>query len=237
MENISKNLTDITERIAKAATQANRDPDHITLVAVSKKMLPAYIQAAIDWGHLCFGENYIQEAQEKIPKFANNITWHFIGHLQSNKVRQATELFDVIQTVDSLKLATALNNHLAMQEKTLRALIQVNVSGEKQKSGIPPDELEGLLQATCSLSHLKITGLMTIPPFYDDPEKVRPYFRHLAEISQKMATKKLIGEYGPVELSMGMSDDFEVAIEEGATIVRVGNAIFGPRPESTPNHS
>ena len=230
MEDIRKNLARITERIESAAAQAGRESDDITLIAVSKKMHQSHIQAAIDCGHLCFGENYIQEAQEKIPKFTKNITWHFIGHLQSNKARQAAELFDIIETVDTRKLATTLNNHLAKIQKTLRALVQVNVSGEKQKSGISPGELEDFLRTTHSLSHLKITGLMTMPPFYDDPEKVRPYFRHLAEISQKMTAKKLIGNHCPVELSMGMSGDFEVAIEEGATIVRVGSSIFGPRP-------
>lgn len=229
MDTIKENLATINARLVHAAKRAGRDPREIKLVAVSKKIGRDRIQAAIDCGQLSFGENYIQEARDKIPTLAKNLSWHFIGHLQSNKARFAAELFDVIETVDSLKLATALNKHLTDLRKNLSILIQINIGGEHQKSGVPPAEAEKLLRVINRLPMLQVTGLMAMPPFFSDPESVRPYFRQLRQTAEELTVKKLFGPYSRPELSMGMSGDFEVAIEEGATIIRIGTAIFGPR--------
>jgi pyridoxal phosphate enzyme (YggS family) len=230
METIRHNLTTINTRLEHAANRAGRDPREIKLVAVSKRIGRESIQAAADCGQLSFGENYIQEARDKIPFLAKDLSWHFIGHLQSNKARIAAELFDVVETVDSLKLATALNKHLTDLRKTLSVLIQINLGGEQQKSGVPPAEAEKLIQDIHNrLPMLQVTGLMTMPPFFTDPESVRPYFRQLRQTLDELTAKKLFGPHTRPELSMGMSGDFEVAIEEGATIIRIGTAIFGPR--------
>ena len=152
-----------------------------------------------------------------------------LENFQSNKARKAAEIFNVIETVDSLKLARTLEKHLATLNKNLAAYLQVNIGKEKQKSGVMPENCEQLLQELSQFQHLKIVGLMTMPPYFTDPEKVRPYFRQLRQLSEKLAAKSLIGQFGPVELSMGMSGDFEIAIEEGATVIRIGTAIFGSR--------
>ena len=229
MQTIRHNLSTINTRLVHAAKHAGRDPREIKLVAVSKKIGRENIQAAIDCGQLCFGENYIQEARDKIPFLAKNLSWHFIGHLQSNKARIAAELFDVVETVDNLKLATAHNKHLTVLRKTLSVLIQINLGGEQQKSGVPPAEAEKLIREIHRLPMLQVTGLMTMPPFLTDPESVRPYFRQLRQTLDELTAKKLFGPHTRPELSMGMSGDFEVAIEEGATIIRIGTAIFGSR--------
>jgi pyridoxal phosphate enzyme (YggS family) len=229
MDTIKQNLEAIKTRLVKAAKRAGRDPREIKLVAVSKRIDRERIQAAVDCGQLSFGENYIQEARDKIPTFSQNLCWHFIGHLQSNKARLAAELFDVVETVDNLKLATVLDKHLAGIPKTLSVLVQVNIGGEQQKSGIPLAETEKLLREINRLPMLQVAGLMTMPPFFSDPESVRPYFRQLRQTAEELTAKKLFAPHTRPELSMGMSGDFEVAIEEGATIVRIGTAIFGPR--------
>jgi PLP dependent protein len=226
---ISENLARIRERMAAAARRAGRDPAAVRLVAVSKKVSPEVIQAAVESGQLLFGENYLQEARAKMAQLPSELRWHFIGHLQSNKVALAAELFDMIETVDRLKLAQALEKHLAGLQRKLPILIQVNVGGEPQKAGILPGEAEELLHSLADFTHLEVNGLMTMPPFFDNPEAVRPFFRELRQLSEKLAGKGLLGRNGPVELSMGMSGDFEVAIEEGATMVRVGTALFGER--------
>ncbi len=229
------NLAEIKRRIAAAAMRVNRSPDTIKLVAVSKRIPPEKIIAAMACGHTIFGENYIQEALEKVPSLKtlqseNNIIFHFIGKLQSNKAKKAAELFDVIETIDSSKLAHTLEKHCAALSKTLTVYIQVNIAGEKQKSGVLPEDCEDLLRNISHCQHLRIAGLMTMPPYFPDPEDARPFFKKLRQLSETLTEKDLLGAHGPVELSMGMSGDFEVAIEEGATVVRIGTAIFGPRP-------
>lgn len=231
---IQDKLTAITNRITAAALRANRSPADIRLVAVSKRIPSKKILQAIACGHYTFGENYVQEALDKIPPIKethtdNEIAFHFIGKLQSNKARKAAEIFDVIETVDSTKLANALEKHLLSLNKTLTAYLQVNIGKEKQKSGVMPEDCEQILQEISQLKHLKITGLMTMPPYFADPEDVRPYFRELQQLSEKLTAKGLLGHHTSVELSMGMSGDFEIAIEEGATVVRIGTAIFGSR--------
>ncbi len=231
---IQNNLTDIINRIAAAALRVDRSPADIKLVAVSKHIPSEKILLAIECGHFIFGENYVQEALDKMSFIRKNrskdeIIFHFIGKLQSNKARKAAELFDVIETIDKVKLAKTLEKHLVSLNKSLSAYLQVNIGREKQKSGIMPEECEQLLQELSQLQNLKIVGLMTMPPYFSDPEAVRPYFRKLRNLSEKLTAEGLIGLHAPVELSMGMSGDFEVAIEEGATVVRVGTAIFGSR--------
>jgi pyridoxal phosphate enzyme (YggS family) len=229
METVRENLAVLTSRIENAAHRVHRDPREITLVAVSKKIDPDRIQAAVDCGQLQFGENYIQEARDKIPHLAGNLSWHFIGHLQTNKAGIAAALFDVIETVDSLKLAIALNNHLTALQKILPILIQINIAGEHRKSGLPLAEAENLLREIQKLPMLRPTGLMAMPPFFPDPEKARPYFKQLREAAGLLAAENLFAPQSRPELSMGMSGDFEVAIEEGATIIRIGTALFGRR--------
>ena len=231
---IQDNLTEIINRITAAALRVDRSPADIKLVAVSKHIPGEKILQAIECGHLIFGENYVQEALDKMPfiqksRPKNEISFHFIGKLQSNKARKAAELFDVIETIDSAKLARTIEKHLVSLNKSLSAYLQVNTGREKQKSGVMPEDCEQLLQELSQLQHLKIVGLMTMPPYFSDPENVRPFFRKLRHLSEKLTAEGLIGMHAPVELSMGMSGDFEVAIEEGATVVRVGTAIFGSR--------
>lgn len=229
-----ENLTDINHRIAAAAARANRSAGDITLVAVCKHVPPARILQAIDSGHSFFGESYVQEALEKIPSLRtqakNEVSFHFIGKLQSNKAKKAAELFDVIETIDTLKLGLALEKHCETLHKPLAAYVQVNIGAEEQKSGVRPEDCARLLGGLAHCQFLRITGLMTMTPYAADPENVRPFFKHLRQLSQELTAKGLLGRHGPVELSMGMSGDFEVAIEEGATVVRIGTALFGPRP-------
>jgi pyridoxal phosphate enzyme (YggS family) len=238
---LENNLTEIKHRIAASASRANRSPEDIKLVAVSKRIPAEKIIKAIDSGHLVFGENYVQEALEKIPYIKTPVrhetVFHFIGKLQSNKAKKAAELFDVIETVDSINLGLALEKHSANLNKSLEAYIQVNVSREKQKSGVQPEDCEKILRELSHCQFLRITGLMTMPPYSPDPEDVRPFFRQLRNLSDDLTAKGLLGRHGPVELSMGMSGDFEVAIEEGATVVRIGTAIFGARDQKLCNNS
>ena len=226
---IKENLASITDRIVKAAMRAGRDPETVQLVAVSKRKPVAMIQEALAAGQRLFGENYLQEAAEKIAAFDQDMQWHFIGHLQSNKAKAAAELFDMIETVDRLKLAKALDKYAGEAGKKLSVLVQVNIGKEPQKAGVLPEDAEQLLRDMGQFPNLAIRGLMTMPPYFDDPEGVRPYFSQMRELAAAMAAKGILGHHGPVELSMGMSGDFEVAIEEGATLVRVGTALFGER--------
>ena len=227
---ICDNLDRIRTRIQEAAENCGRDPQEIRLVAVSKRMPAKAVAEAYRCGQVTFGENYLQDAREKIKQLEPSLQWHFIGHLQSNKAKTAVELFQVIETVDRLKIARALDRHAGELEKTLEVLIQVNVGGEPQKSGVLPDETKGLLQNIQSFSNLKVRGLMTMPPYGREPEASRPRFRELKQLADQLACKGLFEDNDDVELSMGMTGDFTVAIEEGATLVRVGTAIFGPRP-------
>jgi pyridoxal phosphate enzyme (YggS family) len=224
---IAGNLALVQERIAKAAASAGRDPQTVRLVAVSKLHPATEVSQALAAGQVIFGENYVQEAQDKIAAVGPGPRWHFIGHLQGNKARLAAELFHMVQTVHSLKLAKTLDRHCRELGRRLPVLVQVNLGGEDQKSGCPPGEAPALAVAVAALPGLELKGLMTMPPFFDDPEQARPLFAGLRRLARTLAPDLPPGSMD--ELSMGMSGDFEAAIAEGSTLVRVGTAIFGSR--------
>jgi PLP dependent protein len=230
MNGIAENIRCIRGKIAAAASAYGRKAEDVALVAVSKNFSRDYILEAISCGQTQFGENRVQEAESKIPtlRSAPNLTWHMIGHLQSNKAHRAAELFDVIHSVDNIKLAGKLSQAALALGKTLTVLIQVDLGHEATKFGADRGQVADLMGAISNLQGLRLSGLMTIPPFFEDPELARPYFRALRELRQSLAQKHP-GCLGCGELSMGMSLDFPIAIEEGATIVRVGTAIFGER--------
>ncbi len=232
---IAENITQIRERIRLAAQRAGRDPDAVTLMAVSKTFPPEAIRGAYDAGIRVFGENRVQEFAGKIENLRGltDARWHMIGHLQTNKAAKAAELFHAIDSVDTLKLAEKLNDAARKYGKKRTVLIEVNVGGEGAKSGLPPDsaELENLLSSAAGLDCLQICGLMTIPPYTEDPQAARPYFRRLRELQDQIVARNL-PSISMTTLSMGMSHDFEVAIEEGSTCVRVGTAIFGERQKN-----
>lgn len=225
MTQIALNLAEVNRRIQAAALRAGRNPALVRLVAVSKTVPPERLQEAVAAGQRLFGENYLQEARGKIATLTAGVSWHFIGHLQSNKAKGAVELFELIHGVDRLKLARALNAAAASLDKVQEILLQINLAGETSKSGAAPEAAAALLKEIMHLPHLRVLGLMTMPPFLS-PEAVRPCFRALRELRDQL--QDLGGQPLP-ELSMGMSGDYEVAIEEGATLVRVGTAIFGGR--------
>ena len=227
---IAQNIRRIKERIARTAEVCGRRPEEITLLAISKTFPRDSIVDAIQAGIRQFGENRVQEAETKIPFFENTakLEWHLVGHLQSNKVRRAVELFDVIQSVDSLKLAERINQVSREVGKVMPVLLQVDLAGETTKFGAIPDEIHTILDASSGLENIRIDGLMLIPPYLEDPESVRPYFRKLRELKSELESEHP-GCLGRQHLSMGMSHDFETAIHEGATIVRIGTAIFGTR--------
>jgi len=229
---IANNTAQVRERIAAAARQAGRKPDEITLMAVSKTFGVERIREAYTAGLRVFGENRVQEFAGKADALRDlrDVEWHLIGHLQTNKVAKAAELFDAIDSVDSARMAEKLNAFAESVGKTLFVLIEINVGGEKAKSGVAPgsDELEQILLGGAKWRSLNICGLMTVPPYTEDPEGSRDYFRQLRQIRDSIAARAL-PKIGTAVLSMGMSHDFEVAIEEGATYVRVGTAIFGER--------
>jgi PLP dependent protein len=229
---ISENIAAVRERMASAARRTGRTPDDVTLMAVSKTHPPERIREAYDAGQRRFGENRVQEFSGKSEALADlrDAEWHLIGHLQTNKASKAVELFRAVDSVDSLKLAEKLDAVARTLGKKLDVLIEVNVGGEAAKSGIASDSpaLEELLIAAPRLEALVFRGLMTVPPFTDDPQGARPYFRKLRELHDSVAARKLPA-IAMDQLSMGMSHDFEVAIEEGSTCVRVGMAIFGSR--------
>ncbi|MFH1058297.1 MAG: YggS family pyridoxal phosphate-dependent enzyme [Pseudomonadota bacterium] len=224
---VADGLTAVRSRMAAAAQAAGRSPKDVRLVAVSKTQPPEAVREALAAGQVVFGENYVQEAAAKIAGAGPGPEWHFIGHLQTNKARQAAELFSAVQSVHSLKLAQALDRRAGELDKRIMVLIQVSLAGEEQKSGCLPAEASGLAQAIAALPHLDLRGLMTMPPFFDEPEAARPYFAGLRELAAALAPDLPAGAMS--ELSMGMSGDFEAAIAEGATLVRVGTAIFGAR--------
>lgn len=228
---IAENLERIRERIATAARRANRNPDEIQLMAVSKTVAPEVIREAYDAGQRMFGENRIQEFAEKHADVRDllGVEWRLIGHLQTNKVTKAVDLFDAVDSVDSLRLLEKLDAACEAKQRRLSVLVELNVGGEAAKTGVNPesDELEKIL--TARPRHIDIHGLMTVPPFTEDPERARPFFRVLTQYRDRIAARNLPGISMGV-LSMGMSHDFEVAIEEGATCVRIGTAIFGERP-------
>src|SRR5580765_1159474 len=233
---IAENVAMIRERIAGAAARVGRSAESITLMAVSKTVDAERIKQAYETGIRVFGENRVQEFGEKAPALGvlKDAEWHLIGHLQSNKAKKATELFQAVDSVDSVRLAERLNQAAEQTGRKLAVLIEIKVGEEESKAGIPLDspELEDLLQAAPKLGHLQIRGLMTVPPFTEDPEGARPYFRLLRDLRDTIATRKLSSIQMDV-LSMGMSHDFAVAIEEGSTCVRIGSAIFGARPKPT----
>jgi pyridoxal phosphate enzyme (YggS family) len=225
---LRERLVRVREQIARAAERSGRNAEDITLVAVSKTFDPATVQEAVEAGARDLGENRVQEAIAKAGTVKGNVRWHLIGHLQSNKARQALEIFDVIHTIDSSQLAERLDR-IAGELKVRRGvLVQVDLAHEPTKSGADESELPAIVEALNSARHLEFCGLMTLPPFFDSPERTRPYFRRLREILEGLNRERL-PERKLIELSMGMTNDFEVAIEEGATMVRVGTAIFGER--------
>ncbi len=232
-----ENIKDIYRRMSYAAMRVERDPEDVRLVAVTKNVNINKIKEAIDWGLRIFGESRVQEAREKIEEITcstddalrfTKISWHLVGHLQKNKAKTAVHLFDLIHSLDSLELAKELDRYAAKSGKIQKVLIQVKLSEEETKYGVRREDLIELIGAIAEMKNLKIEGLMTIPPFFDDPEKVRPYFRELRELRDKINELK-VTNYEIKDLSMGMTHDFEVAIEEGATMVRIGTGIFGER--------
>jgi len=224
---IAANVVRIRERIAGAAQQAGRRPEEIRLVAAAKTVDPARVQAAIAAGIADIGENYVQEAAAKQTQVGRGARWHMIGHLQSNKAAQAVKIFDIIQTLDSPRLAAAVGRHAETAGKVIEVLLQVNTSGEEAKSGIAPEKLEEFVETVVCIHGIRVQGLMTIGRLYGRPEEARPEFRLLASLARKLEGLPGVRMRW---LSMGMSHDFEVAIEEGANLVRIGTGIFGPRP-------
>ena len=228
---LAANLQSVRQRIAAACRRAGRDPAAVTLLAVSKSRPPEIIRAAAAAGLSLFGENRVQEARSKISQCPGPLRWHMIGHLQSNKCRDAVSLFSMIQSVDSLPLAVEINKWAGHFAKTIPILLEINIAGESSKFGCSPEKLAAELPQINSLPKLEIHGLMTVAPFTTDPEKVRPVFRRLREL--KAECEEILGAPLP-HLSMGMTGDFEVAVEEGATIIRLGTALFGPRRAAKP---
>jgi pyridoxal phosphate enzyme (YggS family) len=226
---IAENLSRIKERMAEAAIRSGRTPGSVKLVGVTKTVDLDRIKEAVSAGLQILGENYVQEARGKIRELKDRVSWHFVGRLQTNKAKYAVKLFDMIQTVDSFRLAQELNRRAQPLGRTVPIIIQVNLAGEVSKGGVEPSECLSLIRQVSVLENLQIRGLMTMPPFFDQPERARPYFAQLREMSQKIAEAQVAG-VEMHELSMGMSGDFEAAIEEGATLIRVGTAIFGERP-------
>ena len=230
-EGVGERIEQVRRRIAEAAGRSDRDPNDVQLVAVTKSVVVSQIREALDAGLTVFGENRIQEAKGKVALLSSpSIQWHLVGTLQTNKSKLAVELFELIHSLDSVKLAASMDRHGAALRKQVRALIEVNLEGESDKSGLHESELLPLLQACRAYAHLTIEGLMAIPPFHRNPQDVRPYFRRLRLLRDRAAETH--PDFRLRHLSMGMSNDFEVAIEEGATLVRIGTAIFGNRVEA-----
>ena len=226
METIKNNLRIINEKIKKAALMANRNPEEIKLVAVTKTVTIERINEAINAGVKIIGENKVHEAKEKYQILTADIEWHLVGHLQTNKAKYAVELFDLIHSVDSIKLAKEIDRRSLQFGKITNILIEVNVSAEETKYGIKPEEVEPFLKEISEFSRICVRGLMTIAPMVEDKEETRPYFRKLRELSKEIKIKN-IKNVKMDYLSMGMTEDFEIAIEEGANMVRVGRGIFG----------
>ncbi len=229
---LAENLNSIQQRIHAACERAGRAVDSVSLLAVAKTQPPEVVKAAADLGLTLFGENKVQEARAKIPQCPGRLRWHFIGHLQSNKARDAVELFEMIQSVDSLPLAQEINKRAEAAARTMPLLLEVNVAGEASKFGYPPERLLADLKELNALPRVEIQGLMTVPPWSAEPEKSRPHFRRLREL--KAQCEQILGAPLP-HLSMGMTGDFEIAIEEGATIIRLGTALFGARTRAAPS--
>ncbi|MDD5014919.1 MAG: YggS family pyridoxal phosphate-dependent enzyme [Atribacterota bacterium] len=226
MGTIKNNLEKINERIKKAALKANRDPQEIKLVAVSKTATIEQIKEAINAGVKIIGENKVHEAKEKYHILTADIEWHLVGHLQTNKAKYAVEIFDLIHSVDSIKLAKEIDRRSLQFGKISNVLVEVNVSGEETKYGIKPEEVEPFIEEISEFPKIWVRGLMTIAPMVKDKEETRPYFRKLRELSKEIKSKN-IKNVKMDYLSMGMTEDFEIAIEEGDNMVRIGRGIFG----------
>ncbi|MDA3904046.1 MAG: YggS family pyridoxal phosphate-dependent enzyme [Desulfuromusa sp.] len=228
MNDIAANLAKIHDRINKACQKSGRNPEEVRLIAVSKVKPAKLVEEAFCSGQKLFGESYVQEFRDKEPLVESPLQWHFIGGLQSNKVKYLRGKVTMIHSVDRLSLAEEIDHQWGKIDGIAKILLQVNVGDESSKSGCTPEDLESLVRQVSQLPNLKVCGLMCLPPHSDDPEQVRPFFRQLRELSKQIERLQLPGvEMG--ELSMGMSGDFAVAVEEGATLVRVGTAIFGAR--------
>ena len=225
---IAENLRSVEDRIAAAARRAGREPSSVRLVTVTKTVDRDRIRQAITAGAAILGENRVQEAKEKIEAFGKAANWHLIGHLQTNKAKYAVKLFDLIHSVDNRELAKELDRQAGKIGKVQDVLIEVSIAGEAAKAGVGIGDTVQLVKEAAGLKHIRVLGLMTMPPFSDDPERARPYFRKLRDLADAVR-KEAIAGVSMNELSMGMSGVFEVAIEEGATLVRVGTAIFGER--------
>jgi pyridoxal phosphate enzyme (YggS family) len=223
LKTIRQNIEEVRKRIADAAASVGRSPEEVTLVAVTKLRTPQEIAQALAAGVKTFGENRVQEAKSKAHLLPEGISWHMIGHLQTNKAKDAVALFECIHSLDSIHLADEVEKRCAAADKTMNVLLEVNVSGEESKYGLRPDDVEGVVRHAITLPHLRLKGLMTMAPFVDHPETVRPVFRGLRELRDRINDK---GICRLTDLSMGMTQDYQVAVQEGATIVRIGSAIF-----------
>lgn len=228
MADVAANYREIVERIAQAAVSTGRDPRDVKILGAAKTQEIKSIEAAIMSGVLLIGENYVQEASLKKKSFPGNIEWHMIGHLQRNKAKAAVEIFDVIESLDNAELARELDKEGRKRNLRVRALVEINLGGEETKSGIAKSKVVELLRTIGKLDHVSIEGLMTVPPFRENCEETRPYFRELRQLRDELRNFKL-PNIDLRELSMGMTHDYLIAVEEGATIVRIGTALFGPR--------
>ncbi|MGE5591375.1 MAG: YggS family pyridoxal phosphate-dependent enzyme [Bacillota bacterium] len=228
MSNVGEKVAALQERVRRAALRAGRSPDAVTVIAVTKTVPAERVQEALACGIRHLGENRVQEARDKRPQVVGDAVWHLIGHLQTNKARQAVDLFDWVHSLDRPELAVELHRRAVGAERRLPVLVQVNVAGEVSKFGVAPKDLVDLVRLASRLDGLQVQGLMTIAPLVEDPEEVRPVFRRLAQLAAEVESLGLDG-VRMEHLSMGMSHDFEVAIEEGATMVRIGTALFGER--------
>ena len=225
---VAENLKAVMDRIAAAAKRAGRDPSSVRLVTVTKTVAPERIREAVAAGAAILGENRVQEAKEKIEALGSIASWHLIGRLQTNKAKYAVRLFDLIHSVDTIGLASELDKQAAKTGKVQDVLVEVSIAGEASKAGMAVREAPALVRGVASLRHVRVRGLMTMPPYSEDPDDSRPFFSVLRELAEAIAKENIPG-VSMQELSMGMSGDFEVAVEEGATLVRVGTAIFGER--------
>ncbi len=225
---IARNLHAVRRRMEAAARRAGRDPASVTLVGVTKTVDAARIREAVEAGLLDLGENRVQEARDKVPQLSGAARWHLVGHLQSNKAGQAARLFGVIHSIDSTEILRRLEQAASMEGRTIGALVQVDLAGEATKFGVAEERLDELLEAAASCERMRVRGLMILPPHDPDPEKARPWFRRLRLLLESARARHVRLDLR--DLSMGMTEDFEVAIEEGATLVRVGRALFGERP-------
>jgi pyridoxal phosphate enzyme (YggS family) len=228
MIDVAGNYRTVVSRIKEASARVGRDARGVKLLAAAKSQSVDAVRAAISAGVTLIGENYVQEAQAKKDQIPSPVEWHMIGHLQRNKARAAVDLFDVIETLDSLTLARELDKEGERRSKRVRTLVEINLAGEESKSGIAKNQVKNLLDEVGKLAHVAVEGLMTVPPFRENPEGVRHYFRELCELREEL-TNLRVPNVRLKELSMGMTHDYAIAIEEGATIVRIGTGLFGPR--------